>query len=340
MKLWFAALLAALLSALGCCGGGRETAAETSSAPVTVENISVENYFELGPNIETFSHVPERIVVVGANESETLMDLGVTRGVIAAVPTQDNPTFGIKACNRAAFASFPPMKRSEVNAERLLALQPDLIVAQQEFFSKNRLGSTAYWNGKGVHTMVPLNTTAPGKLNAVETIAREMKFIRDMGTIFRRDDAAEKIIGDTRARIDFIRRETQGGARPKVMILDLMSSIVASYGRDKIAGDMAAAIGADVPHTTAAVGTENIMEENPDVVFVVVYDEQEEEVQKIRENPAFRHLNFIQNNRLYPIPLKFVYGPQTRTIDAIGYMANRMYPGQFDFATEYDFHVE
>ena len=181
MKNTLYALTAALALLLTGCGRETQREAELPGA-VTVENINVENYFELGANVETFDRIPERVVIIGANESELLMDLGVTHGVIAAVPSQNNPTFGIKECNRAVFDSFPPMKRSEVNAEHLLALNPDLIVAQQEFFSKNRLGSTAYWNGKGVHTMVPLNTTAPGKLNAVETIAREMKFARDVAT--------------------------------------------------------------------------------------------------------------------------------------------------------------
>ena len=64
----------------------------------------------------------------------------------------------------------------------------------------------------------------------------------------------------------------------------------------------------------------------------------EKELAWLRNRPAFRNLNFIKNNRLYGIPLKYVYGPQTRTIDAIGYMAERMYPGMFDFPKEYDFH--
>ena len=85
---------------------------------------------------------------------------------------------------------------------------------------------------------------------------------------------------------------------------------------------------------------EQIMAENPDVVFLVSYGDDEGQLAKIRSNPAFRNLNFIRDGRLYPIPLKFVYGPQTRTIDAIGYMANYMYPGLFDFVPEYDFGVQ
>lgn len=38
------------------------------------------------------------------------------------------------------------------------------------------------------------------------------------------------------------------------------------------------------------------------------------------------------------MPLKYAYGPMTRVIDSAGYMAGLMYPGQFDFPKEYDFH--
>lgn len=139
----------------GCMQEAQHT--DTPAADeVTIENISVENYFETGINRESFTHVPQRIVVIGANESETLLDLGVTEGIVSATPSQNNPTYGIKACNQAAFDTLPQMRRAEINTERLLALRPDLIVAQQEFFSKNRLGSTAYWNERGTATMVPV----------------------------------------------------------------------------------------------------------------------------------------------------------------------------------------
>ena len=115
-------------------------------------------------------------------------------------------------------------------------------------------------------------------------------------------------------------------------------SILASYGRKKIAGDMASSIGGVVPDTTAAVSDEMMMKLDPDVVFLVVYRDEEKELAWLRNRPAFRNLSFVKNNRLYGIPLKYVYGPQTRTIDAIGYMAERMYPGTFDFPKEYDFH--
>lgn len=334
-KEWLALGLV-LFFASGC---GHENVRETAwtSAPqvVEIENIRVENYFELGTNKENFKTIPQRVIVVGANEAETIMDLGAAASVIGVMPSQDSPHFGIKAYHQDLFHSFPALTRGEINSERLLSMQPDLIVAQQEFFSKNRLGSTDYWNSKGIYTMVPLNTTAPGKLNQKETIEREMKFIRDMGAIFHKDERAEKIIHDTYGRISEIQKAVEMGKKPKVMVLDLIS-VIASYGRDKIAGDMVAAIGGNVPHTTAAVSDELIMKENPDVVFLVSYGDDEGQLARIRNNPAFRNLNFIRNDRLFPIPLKYVYGPETRTIDAVGYMAERMYPGRFDFPKEYN----
>ena len=81
------------------------------------------------------------------------------------------------------------------------------------------------------------------------------------------------------------------------------------------------------------------MEENPDVVFVVTYGDEESVLHRLRDKPAFQHLSFIRNNRLYSIPLKYAYGPMTRIIDAAGYMGHCMYPDLINYEKEYDFHT-
>lgn len=328
-------LTGAILLCAGCVNQAPRSTKEERPGRA-VENIRVENYYELGPNTQYFQKVPGKVLVIGANEAETLLDLGAGDNILAVADGQNSKEFGIKEVNRAAFEALPKLGRKDMNAEHVLSLAPDLIVGQQEFYNKNRLGSTDYWNSKGIYTMVPLNTTSPGKLNQRETIEREMKFIRDLGVIFQKEEKAEKIISDTYARIDEVREAVKEQPKPKVMILDRIS-VLASYGREKIAGDMAAAIGGDVPDTTAAVSDEMVMKINPDVVFLVVYDTDRTTLSMLEDKPAFQHLSFVRNKRLYPIPLKYVYGPETRTIDAIGYMAERMYPGQFHFEKEYTF---
>lgn len=331
-------IIAGVLSLLltGCSMDQASVVSTTESQGALVENIKVENYFELGVNKEYFTCVPKKVIVIGANETETLLDLGVEDYIIGADDGQNNKTYGIKAVNLEKFQKLPKIDRRTITSEHMLELQPDLIICEQQFFSKRYLGSTDYWNQKGIYTMVPLNTTSPGKLNQEETIDKEMKYIRDMGKIFHKEERAEAIIHATYDRIQQVRNTVENEPKPKVMILDRIS-ILASYGRKKIAGDMVSSLGGIVPDTMAAVSDEQMMAINPDVVFMVVYRDEDSELEWIRSKPAYRNLNFIKNHRLYGIPLKYVYGPQTRTVDAIGYMAERMYPGKFNFPKETGF---
>ena len=81
-----------------------------------------------------------------------------------------------------------------------------------------------------------------------------------------------------------------------------------------------------------------IIKENPDIVFVITYDDAETRLARLKNKKAFSHLNFVRSGRIYEMPLKYAYGPMTRVIDSAGYMVGLMYPGQFDFPKEYDFH--
>lgn len=321
MKKWIPFVLLCFLSG---CGMEKSPVHKPGEGKRAVENIQVENYYEIGKNVEYFKDMPSRVVVIGANETETLLDLGVSDAILCADDGQNNRKYNFKEGNRQIFETLPKIDRKTINAEHLLELAPDLIIAEQQFFSKNRLGSTAYWNKKGVYTLVPLNTTSPGKMNQAETIEKEMKYLEDLGVIFHKEEKAKKIVAATYGRITEIREAVKDKPKPKVLILDRMS-ILASYGKQKIAGAMASAIGGDVPDTPAAVSDEMLMKINPDVVFFVFYRDEEAELAYLKEKKAFQHLNFIQNERLYGIPLKYVYGPQSRTIDAINYMASRMY---------------
>ena len=166
-KAWLLSLLLPLC--LSGCQLQKSPPAEEYSRPF-VENIKVENYYETGVNREYLSDVPQRVIVIGANETETLLDLGVEDAILAADDGQNSQWYGIKASNEKAFQRLPRIGRSTIQAEHFLEMHPDMIIAEQQFFSKTRLGSTDYWNSKGILTMVPLNTTSPGKLNQVETV--------------------------------------------------------------------------------------------------------------------------------------------------------------------------
>lgn len=250
-----------------------------SGIPIT--NIQVENYFNLGENVQYFSKVPSRVLVIGASQTETLLDMGVEDSILWAVKYEDDKKYPIKDCNQAAFQRLNFLPRQQVTMERVLDLAPDLIISEESWFSKNRLGSTEYWNAKGIHTLVSLNTTGPAKTNQPETVEKEIKYIRDLGAVYHKEEQAEKIITATMERFEEVRQKVKGQKSPKVMILDLLSSTI-SYGRNKIAGDIASKLGGIVPNTTAAVSDELIIKENPDIVFVITYDDAETRLARLR----------------------------------------------------------
>ena len=80
-KAWLLSLLLPLC--LSGCQLQKSPPAEEYSRPF-VENIKVENYYETGVNREYLSDVPQRVIVIGANETETLLDLGVEDAILAA----------------------------------------------------------------------------------------------------------------------------------------------------------------------------------------------------------------------------------------------------------------
>lgn len=304
---------------------------------IEIENIAIANYFELGPNKQYFTKVPSRVLVIGAAQTETLLDMEVADSILAAVKYEDNIYYPIRKVNQEKFQNLNFIKRQELNLEGILKLNPDMIISEESWFTKGKLQSTEFWNNKGIYTMVTLSTTAPRKVNKPETLENEMKYILDLGKIYHKEAQAQKIVTETMKRFQEIHEKAQTLPKQKVMILDLMS-VTTSYGRNKIAGNMAYHLGADISETTAVVNDEFIMLENPDVVFVITYGDYKTRLPLVRDKPAFQNLKFIKNNRLYPIPLKYAYGPMTRSIDAAGYMAERIWLGEFSFEKEYNFH--
>lgn len=331
MKRWIGLFFCAVL--VSGCGKSPPMTEEG----VRIENIQVENYFRTGRNLQYFLTPPKRALVIGAAQTELFLDMGIEDSILGAVKYEDDTEFPIKAHNKKAFDSLSFVDRRLLSMERVLEMKPDLIVSEESWFSKNRLGSTAYWNERHVATMVSLNTTSPGKTNAPETVDNEIRFIRDMGRIYRKEEQAERMARAIEGRFIEVREKVKGRNPPKVMILDLLSTTI-SYGRNKIAGDIATRLGGDVPETTASVSDETIISENPDVVFIVTYNGDMTPLLQVKGKQAFQHLTFIRNESVYPIPLKYAYGPMSRVIDAAGYMAERMYPGQFSFPEEYDFY--
>ena len=82
------------------------------------------------------------------------------------------------------------------------------------------------------------------------------------------------------------------------------------------------------------VGKEDLVEQNPDVIFVVYMENSGDDgedvkstcVAKVMEDPAFASLDAVKNGRVYPIMLGDMYASGARTIDGIRNFAAGLYP--------------
>lgn len=300
---------------------------------VEVENLSIENYFVKGKNIQTFDKAPQRVVVFGESATEALMAMGVEDRIVMAFKSNDRGQ-NMRPENAARFSKVPMKTRAYINVEYVSSLRPDLIVAEQSHFTQARLRDTDYWNRRGIQTFVPYNTNTPSKHIHPETIEMEMQYIEGLGKIFHKEERAAEIVRETEETIREIREKTVNEPKPKVLFVEFWSSLV-SYDRTKLAGDMAARIGADVPTTPAVISLEQIIEEDPDVLFVVCSHSDYGACRvRITENPALAQLKCVENHRVYSIPLRYTYSALSRTADGLRYMAQCIYPQQFPWVDD------
>ena len=323
---WYAVILNAVCAFfLGCSFAGEESA-PTEGVPVRVENLRIDNYFVQGKNVQIFTEVPKRVLVVGDNETETLIELGAASSILLAAANNDGP-FPMKEENARILETLPRAMNQQLHMEYVMQARPDLIIGNQYCFTRNSLGSTDYWNAHGVKTLVNLSSSQPRRHYIKETVAQEMESIRDYGRIFHAESAAEHIVQETYDSIDEINEKAQGYPKPRVMLIELMSTFV-SYDKSKLAGNMAEQIGAEAIETPAVITFEHIAKEDPDVLMVICsHAEYGVCLQQIYEHPGLQHTKCVQNRRIYSIPLSYTYGPLCHTINGIKMMAKAFYPG-------------
>ena len=319
-------MCAVCLAGTGCSFPGKTALPESSDTAVRVENLRIDNYYVQGKNIQVFDAVPQRVLVVGDNEVETLIELGASSSILLAAANNDGP-FPMKEENARILETLPHAMNYQLRMEYVMKLNPDLIIGHQYCFTRNSLGSTDYWNAHGVRTLVNPSSSQPRRHYITETVAQEMESIRDYGRIFHAEPAAERIVRETYDCIAEINEKARDYPKPRVMLIELMSTFV-SYDKNKLAGNMAEQIGAEAIATPAVITFEHIAKEDPDVLMVICsHAEYGSCVAQIYDHPGLQHTKCVQNRRIYSIPLGYTYGPLCHTVDGIKIMARAFYPG-------------
>ena len=291
--------------------------------PVTITNLSSKGEKEE----QTFKEPPKRVVAVWQNSIETLLALGVGDRIVAGMGIPDEKY--ILPEYRSDYEKIPYTSLENLDMETITMMKPDFIVGWYSTFQGKVLRSTDFWHDRGIHTYI-----APASSSATpeKTLEEEYEDILNMGKIFDRSEKAEEIVGKMKGEISRVtKKSAELGLHRRGIIVELGGRNVRVYGEKTLAGHILQAVGGELLGADlTSISKEQLVEMNPDAIFVVViesdYDRTDDILNIFYHDKGLQSLSAVQNQRIYALPLYSIYSSGIRTYDGIRSIAKGLYP--------------
>lgn len=291
--------------------------------PVTIENFNTQGE----PEQQTFTKPPERVVAVWQNSIETLLALGVGDRLIAGNGVPDKKFFLPQY--QEQYSQIPYTGLQLLDVETTMMLKPDLIVGWHSTFAPKVIRPTEFWHKRGVNTFIARSSMIDGRQRTLEN---EYKDILDLGKIFDKNERAQQLVGQMQQEVNFAISQTGGyQKRPRALVIEFMGKEVSVYGERSLAGDIVHELNGELlAAKDRNIGIEQVVELDPDVIFVVVieshYGHEQDMVDRVTQHKALKNLRCVKEGRVLPLPLYAIYSSGVRTYDGIKIIANGLYP--------------
>ncbi|AGZ42991.1 iron-siderophore ABC transporter substrate-binding protein [Actinoplanes friuliensis] len=304
---------AGLILFLAACGpnneaddtpaGGSSSAAAASAFPVSIEN-------KFGTT--TIPAEPKRIVTVGLVEQDALLALGV-------VPTATTEWFGEKPgavwpWAEAALGSQPKPQvltnTDGIQFEKVAALRPDLILAVYS-------GLTA----ADYATLSKMAPTVAQPKDSVDYGVSWQDLTRTVGTAVGRKDQADKLVTDTEARFETIKKDNPSFVGATAMMATTWEGYYV-YGPQDPRGRLLTDLGFKLPDGLGEVtGKEfgaNLSKERTDMLdtglLIWLVDSYEPDKKKVQADPLYAKLKvktegrdiYLENEELVGAATSFI----------------------------------
>lgn len=299
------------------------TAAAASDFPVTVKSCNRD---------VTFDAAPTKAISNDVNLTEMMLALGLTEHMVGYTGVSDWNTLDEKL--RAGVAELPELSPDYPTKEVLLGADADFYFAG--------------WNyGMKVGGEVTPETLEPFGVKVYELtescihIMEKPKASLDdmytdllnLGRIFGVEEKAVALVdGYKKELADFVATLPKSDSPVKVFVYDSGEDKPFTAGRFAIPAALIEAAGGanimdDLQSSWVEVGWEPVIERNPDVIAIVDYGDvtAEQKADFMRNNPAFKDIPAVQNNRFVVLPyVEATPGP--RNIEAIKTLAAAFHP--------------
>ena len=298
-----------------------ETSLDSDSHyPVTITTYNYKNE----PVDITFDKAPEKVVAVYQNSIETLLALGLEDKIKIAAGLDHE----VKDEYKDAFSKVNYIEEFTPSKETVVMEQPDFILSWYSLFSDKNLGDVDYWHQNNINTYMALNSGAAQD----RTLENEKADILNLGKIFNVEDKANQIVNEIDTKTNEVENSVKDQEKQTTLIIEYMDGQIYTYGAKTLGGDMVQKLGAELLNPNGgSISEEDLIKLNPDSIFVVYMDRNDEDMSKeaintVMNNKALSSLNAIKNERVNSIALGEMYCSGIRTIDGINTFANGLYP--------------
>lgn len=216
------------------------------------------------------------------------------------------------------------INRYHPDAETVVAANPDLIIGWKSTFASVLKKPTAWWNERGVRTYV---VSTSNHLHDKGRIEDECRYLDDMGQIFDVREKTDRMIREIHDELSRTQKLVKGRASQAVMVVEPEGKAFYNYDNGWVVGDMVEQLGGYMPAGERRIGYEDLISYNPDVLFVVCFNEEQRlQIIEMFRRAEFSSLKSVKNQRVYPIPFDHMYTPAIKTIDGLRMIRDGLYP--------------
>lgn len=259
--------------------------------------------------------VPQRIIALAPNSAEVICALGACDAVVGV----------------SRFCVYPPALDGKVHVgglfdpdlEKITALHPDLLVLRGRSESLERLCRDQH---------IPLYRDETDTLGGIETC------LSDLGVRLGRKKKAASLIRAFRARLDFFRKRSAGGARPRVLLTisrqpDRLANILTA-GRGTFLDEMLTLAGGrnlfgDVDMAYPQVSPESILARRPEVIIELLPEVNVTEELKYKMTQQWHTLGpmpAVINGRIHFLDDDNALIPSPRYVEIIDKVSRLLHP--------------